>query len=104
MKKLLIILLLISCFLSQGQQNKISFSYDSAGNQITRSYCYSCAAKNSNNLKDVSQINDSDLLKFIPDDNFSYYPNPVKEELFLTWNKQDEIILNSIKLYNLNGS
>ena len=49
-------------------------------------------------------MKDSDLLKFLPEDNFSYYPNPVKEELFLKWDNSNTIKISNIKLFSLNGT
>jgi hypothetical protein len=83
---------------------KIHFDYDAAGNQITRLFCTSCAARNANSDKNVSDLDESDLQKFHPDDNFSYYPNPVKGELYLKWDNSSIIKLQAIKLYSLNGS
>lgn len=83
-------------------QQKIHFDYDVAGNQITREFCLTCLAKS--NSKDISELTDSDLLKFLPEDNFSYYPNPVKEELFLKWDNFNTIKISNIKLFSSNGA
>ena len=101
MKKLLFKLLLFSSFPFYGQQ-KIHFDYDSAGNQITREFCLTCLAKS--NSKDISELKDSDMIKFLPEDNFSYYPNPVKEELFLKWDNSNSIKISKIKLFSINGA
>jgi hypothetical protein len=101
MKKILLAAMLFSCIKFFGQQ-KIHFDYDTAGNQITREFCLTCLAKS--NSKEISELKDSDLLKFLPEDNFSYYPNPVKEELFLKWDNSNIIKISSIKLFSLNGA
>lgn len=102
MKKLL---LLIFCFyglLSNAQ--KIRFEYDAAGNQIQRKWCPSCLSRNAQETyKNVSQLEDSDLEKFFPEDVISYYPNPVKEELFLKWELVNENKVSSIDVFTLNG-
>ena len=103
MKKNLVLLLLFSTIKFFGQQ-KIHFDYDLAGNQITREFCLSCLLKTTNVFKDISELKDSDLLKFLPEDNFSYYPNPVKEELFLKWDNSNAVTLSTIKVFNLNGA
>ncbi|HBK84061.1 MAG TPA: hypothetical protein DDZ41_10790 [Flavobacterium sp.] len=36
-------------------------------------------------------------------DGISYYPNPVKEELHLTWNLVANKLVKSIYLHDLNG-
>lgn len=85
-------------------QDRISFSYDAAGNQIVRSLCINCqTAKHSNEIKEVEALKQDDLLKFSSEDSFSYYPNPVKEELYLYWETKDDNALNNIKIYNING-
>jgi hypothetical protein len=44
------------------------------------------------------------MQKFNVEDNFTFYPNPVKEELYLKWENSNLIKLQTIKLYNLNGA
>lgn len=104
MRELLFTLILFSSIKFFGQQQKIHFDYDIAGNQITREFCLNCSAKTSNISKEISELKDSDLLKFLPEDNFSYYPNPVKEELFLKWDNSNTIKISNIKLFSLNGT
>jgi hypothetical protein len=83
---------------------KIRFEYDAAGNQIQRKWCPNCLSRNAQETyKDVSQIEDSDLEKFFPEDVISYYPNPVKEELFLKWELVNENKVSSIDVFTLNG-
>ena len=43
------------------------------------------------------------MQKFFPEDVISYYPNPVKEELFLKWKLVEDNIVLSIDVYTLNG-
>ena len=84
MKKLLVTIFCFSGLLSNAQ--KIRFEYDEAGNQILRTWCTSCSSRITNEPeKDFSKLEDSDLQKFFPQDVISYYPNPVKEELYLKW-------------------
>lgn len=104
MRELLFTLILFSSIKFFGQQQKIHFDYDISGNQITREFCLNCSAKTSNISKEISELKDSDLLKFLPEDNFSYYPNPVKEELFLKWDNSNTIKISNIKLFSLNGT
>lgn len=86
------------------QNQNIRFEYDTAGNQITRLCCFSCAAKTPYSTKNISDLNESDMQKFNVDDNFSFYPNPVKEELYLKWDNSSQIKLQTINLYNINGA
>lgn len=86
------------------QAQKIRFEYDSAGNQIQRKWCPSCLSRNAQEkYKEVSNLEETDMQKFFPEDVISYYPNPVKEELFLKWELIDENKVSSIDVITLNG-
>ncbi|WP_395047884.1 T9SS type A sorting domain-containing protein [Flavobacterium sp.] len=103
MKKNLTLLLFLICCISNAQQ-KISFAYDEAGNQIQRSWCLSCPAKTSGETpKEVADLKQEDLRKFFPTDVISYYPNPVKEQLYLKWELINDNKVTSIQLYSLSG-
>ena len=83
---------------------KIRFEYDAAGNQIQRKWCPSCLSRNAQETyKEVSNLEETDMQKFFPEDVISYYPNPVKEELFLKWKLVEDNIVLSIDVYTLNG-
>jgi hypothetical protein len=83
---------------------KLSFDYDEAGNQILRSWCANCLSKSPQDpIKNFDDLEDIDLEKFHPEDEISYYPNPVQEQLFLKWKLVNEKKVNEIRLYNLNG-
>lgn len=104
MKKYLL-LLFLGASLSTKAQDKITFDYDNAGNQIKRELCLSCNKANykTKEVKEVTALQDEDLEKFIPEDVISYYPNPVKEELYLKWELVEGKVVSSIYLYALNG-
>jgi hypothetical protein len=86
------------------QTPKIRFEYDAAGNQIQRKWCPNCNSKNGSEIyKEISKLEDSDLQKFFPEDVISYYPNPVKEELYLKWELVNENKVSSIDVFTLNG-
>lgn len=99
LKNLLLLSLLMGLY-SHSQTDKIKFSYDTAGNQISRVLCLSCISRESDNNQIKEVI--TDYQKFTPEDNFSYYPNPVNEELYLKWEISENPI-NNIKLYNISG-
>ena len=102
MKKSL--LLLLFCFSLNGIAQKVRFEYDAAGNQILRKWCPTCLSKNANEeYKDIEDIEESDLQKFFPKDVISYYPNPVKEELYLKWDLINNNKVIAIDIFNLNG-
>lgn len=104
MNKITTLLLLLYSFISQAQvADRITFSYDDAGNQTQRLLCF-CAGKMDNTkTKEITALEDEDLQKFFPEDLISYYPNPVKEELYLKWELIEGNAVSSIQVYGLNG-
>ncbi|KAF2331984.1 T9SS type A sorting domain-containing protein [Flavobacterium daemonense] len=100
MKNFLCFLLLGFAFFANAQQ-KITFTYDQKGNQTFRTLCLSgCSAKPAKNIDVPSE---ADLETFFPGDVISYYPNPVKEELYLKWKLIDDDKVTSITVYGING-
>jgi hypothetical protein len=106
MKKIISLVLFGITIFSNAQQ-KIIFNYDSAGNQILRELCLSgCSpsAKQANaEVKEIEALVDEDLLKFSQEDVISYYPNPVKEELYIKWELKDNNYVNSIQVFSITG-
>lgn len=106
MMKHYLLLLLVTCSLViHAQQKKITFTYDAAGNQTIRELCLTCTAKKSNVTppKETAAITEDDLEKFAPNDVISYYPNPVREELYLKWELTDENYVKALQVYSFNG-
>lgn len=105
MKHYLTMLLLGLSMLSMAQSKKITFTYDAAGNQIIRELCLTCTAKKSNEIppKEIAAVTEDDLEKFFPEDVLSYYPNPVREELYLKWELNNDVFVKSLQVYNFNG-
>lgn len=105
MKKYSPIILLLFCF-SVNAQQKLIFNYDAAGNQILRELCISgcsSSAKHTDDIKEIEALTEDDLLKFASEDVISYYPNPVKEELYLQWQLGQDNFVTSIHVYSLTG-
>lgn len=104
MKKLIFFLLFLCCSISQAQ-DRITFSYDDAGNQIQRLLCINCSTSKlvNENAKEITALVDGDLQKFSEQDVISYYPNPVKEELYLQWELIEGNYVSSIQVFGLNG-
>jgi hypothetical protein len=100
-----LLLLFLGFSLFAKAQDKITFDYDNAGNQIKRELCLSCnkAGYKTASPKEVAALQEEDLEKFTPEDVISYYPNPVKEELYLKWELVIDKNVSSIYLYALNG-
>lgn len=88
-------------------QDEIVFEYDNAGNQIKRYLCINCplgTGKTSNGLpKEIAALKAEALQKFFPEDVISYYPNPVKEELYIKWELIEDNLVTSIQVYGLSG-
>lgn len=102
MKKLLFTLICFYALSSNAQ--KIRFEYDAAGNQIQRKWCLGCASRNANEIfKEIAKLEDSDMQKFFPEDVISYYPNPVKEELYIKWDLINKNKVSSINVFSLSG-
>lgn len=102
--KYYILLLLGFSFIIKAQ-NKIVFDYDNAGNQIKRELCINCdkAKYKTTNIEAVEKVKDEEMQKFFPEDLVSYYPNPVREELFLKWELGDNNAVSVIQVYNIAG-
>lgn len=104
MKHYLLLLLITFSLAIEAQPKKITFSYDGAGNQINRVLCLNCTSKNSDEItKETVAATEEELEKFFPEDVLSYYPNPVREELYLKWQLTDENYVKALQLYNFNG-
>jgi hypothetical protein len=104
MKRYLPIIMTLFSLLSQAQSKKITFTYDGAGNQTKRELCLTCVAKGSNTVpKEIEAITEKDLEKFFPEDVLSYYPNPVREELYLKWEVSNDNYIKGLRIYSFNG-
>ena len=102
MKTPLLFILLHFCF-SASAQTKLTFSYDGAGNQTNRSLCINCLSKSVQQVKEIEALVENDLEKFFPEDVISYYPNPVKEQLYLQWQLAQDNYVTSVHVYSITG-
>ena len=102
MKKYLLLVFLSFSLFSKGQ-TKIKFSYDNAGNQTSRILCIGCPPETGKQVKEIEALVDEDLENIPGEDMISYYPNPVKEELYLKWELTNENYVTSIQLFSLTG-
>lgn len=82
--------------LPPGLYGKIFFYYDGEGNQIQRSICINCTAKH-------GVIDNVVAAEIIIEDTISYYPNPVKEELNLSWKLANSNVVVEVQVYGING-
>lgn len=101
MKKILILFLFLISFFSKAQTKQLTFEYDVAGNQKKRELCLDCPSSRS--AKEKSELKEEDLEKFFPEDVISYYPNPVKEELYLHWELIEGNTVSSIDVSSMTG-
>ena len=87
------------------QADRLLFSYDGAGNQYNRKLCINCDYSRVSNevIKEILDLKEEDLLQFSPEDIISYYPNPVKEELYLKWELINTNALSKIEIYSFAG-
>lgn len=83
-------------------QDKIIFTYDDAGNQVERELCINCSLAGKK-IKDSKEITKEDFITSEVSDEIRYYPNPVKEELYLTWELVNDKTVSSIEVYAING-
>ena len=102
MKYYIALFVLGFAMLSQAQ-TKIKFSYDTAGNQTSRILCVDCPPETGKQIKEIEALVDEDLEKFSEEDVISYYPNPVKEELYLKWELTDDNYVTSIQVFSMTG-
>ncbi len=102
MKFYLSLFLGIISTLFYGQITRLHFDYDVAGNQINR---YLDFDSQSERLftKTADEINDDDLLKFMPEDDISYYPNPVLEVLYLKWELIENNSFTTVNIFTSTG-
>lgn len=102
-----VLLLFLGFTLFSQAQDKIIFDYDASGNQINRKLCLSAncdgTGYKSKAPKEIAALQEEDMQKFSPEDVISYYPNPVKEELYLKWELVVGKTVGTIYLYALNG-
>jgi len=99
-KTKILLLLLMAGTMGYGQ-NKLFFEYDAAGNQVVRNLCINCfSSRVAATSKTVKQ---EEMTKSEVSDKIKYYPNPVLEELYVSWELIDDKKVTAITLYNMNG-
>ena len=84
-------------------EGKIRFNYDEAGNQTSRFYILISNRTSSAINATAKKINDIDLYTSDISEKIKYFPNPVKEELFVQWTNDAEKSVEKVILYNSAG-
>lgn len=102
---MLIIIMMGYCGYSQ---NKLSFTYDAAGNQTQRELiCVSCttpAARPGPSGVDAQTENEEEKLTQSAEyEEISYYPNPVQEQLYIKWYSNENVYVTSLQVYAMSG-
>lgn len=87
--------------MSFGQQ-KLHFDYDVAGNQTMRRLCINCPSNRQ--IATAKTVTKQDMIKSSVSDKINYYPNPVLEELYISWELVDDKMITEINLYSLSGA
>lgn len=100
-KYLLLFSVLLSNYLLNAQN--LTFGYDLAGNQTSRTLCVNCNSKPAKEIKEISALQEEDLLQFSSEDQVSYYPNPVREELYLSWQTSADKYIAAVKVFSVTG-
>ena len=96
MKKLLLLMLFVTTV--SNAQKRIKFDYDTTGNQVERVICSNCGARISN-----ENPKEEDFIKNEISSSIDYYPNPVKEELYLKWTNKLDANIEAIELSSISG-
>ncbi len=103
MKNILFLSFLFSVLFASAQ-DKISFTYDTAGNQTKRELvCVTCPPLVGKKAKAIEEITHEDLIKSDVSDQISYYPNPVAQELYLKWELVNDKTVSAIQVYSISG-
>ena len=104
MKQLLFLFTLFTISVNAQTAQRIKFEYDTSGNQTRRFICLNCSARVADSIpKEITELKEEDLLKFSSEDVISYYPNPVREELYLKWELINDNNVTSIYIFSING-
>jgi len=81
-----------------GASGTIHFAYDNAGNQIKRSFAIS---KSANQIAEVAETFVEEKQEEIS--LLEYYPNPVENNLTITWAKSINSNVTSVFVFNMSG-
>lgn len=108
-KRLLILFtLFLSVIASPIFAQKLTFSYDAAGNQTERRWvCVNCLTSKDQTLAQKKNTENKDEIKkeeFNIGRNIKVHPNPVSEILNVNWQTPEKIFLKSIEVFGMEGN
>jgi len=99
----MVLLLGYSAF-SQSQYDVVAFDYDTAGNQVVRELiCLTCDDPMGRAALNPDTITPKDFIKSTEYNDISFYPNPVKEDLYIHWSNNQGNSVNSIEVNSISG-
>ena len=102
MKILTLSLFFLLFFNAYSQEYKLMFDYDSAGNQYHKHIVFNSGRYGTPELdKDMKEVTEEE--KEILEDGIKYFPNPVKDLLFVYWTNSLEREVKEIYLLNISG-
>ncbi|WP_304064841.1 T9SS type A sorting domain-containing protein [Pedobacter glucosidilyticus] len=108
MKKIYFIILCTCCLMLKLQaQERLTFTYDAAGNQTQRKWiCANCSSSAYRPTEEqVKLLNDS---KFADEDkepkrSLEGFPNPVTEQMQVKWSSNEQIYVKQLMLFSVLG-
>jgi hypothetical protein len=111
MKKLIYAFFILNSISFFAQATRVGFGYDNEGNQTSRTICIGCrpaTVKDSTITSAIIAAEDmipaeDDIVQDGTTRPVSYYPNPVREELYLKWVNEESIYVVRIELYSPTG-
>lgn len=105
MKHLLLLSFVLSITIMSSQTpTRIKFNYDDEGNQTERIICVGCNARTAKDSTMTSEtITENDMIKESLFDQISFYPNPVREELYIKWINDEKNHVSNIELFSQVG-
>lgn len=105
MKHTLFFFFLLACLGTTAQTiDHIKFDYDTSGNQVKRySVDIILGRYADSDVTEISEINEHSLIEVEDSQHLKYYPNPVKDQLYLSWTNLPGRYADRIDIYNLNG-
>lgn len=102
MKKIVLLFTLL-CFSFIYSQKSYTFSYDTAGNQ-TEGKRFIYIANTFEPGGEFKNGNISNEIPFVLEENLTYYPNPVRDILYLKWTNIDSENIRSFALFSMTGA
>lgn len=96
--------MLIFNFSLAQEAKRIDFTYDNSGNQKLRTICMCTARQAPDSIyKNSETLRETDLIADEVNEQISYYPNPVREELYIKWVNEEKAYVNTIEIYSMSG-